>query len=322
MKNIGGFFELELPEGDTLYHDEALALSTGRACIHFVMKARKPSKVYVPFYCCDALFEPLEKLQIKYEFYSIDSNLEVVNPPKLNSGELIICCDFFGVKTNYIRKLADYYGEQLVIDNTHAFFQKRLYPKIASFTSARKYFGVPDGAFLYSPDQNNLKVTIPQHINISLNHSIHRLLELQELAYEEYIKYEKSLGSEIEKISILSKRLLSLVDYKSVRLKRNENYRNYHEILQSINVLNISGDEKDCFCYPLLLEKPIDKKRLYEHGIFIPNLWLDTIRRKESTNYPTACKLSEELLPLPIDHRYDSTDIERVCSILSKVAES
>lgn len=72
MKSIGGFFELEIVEGNSLYHDNAIKLSTGRACLNYILKTRKPSKVYIPFYCCNALIEPIILNDIEYEFYSID----------------------------------------------------------------------------------------------------------------------------------------------------------------------------------------------------------------------------------------------------------
>ena len=145
MKNIGGFFELEIPKGYSLFHDEAIKLSTGRACLHVILKVNNYTKVYLPFYCCDALFEPLDLLGINYEFYNINSNLELDFNIDLKATEAIIYCNFFGIKANYIKELINVFKAHLIIDNSHAFFVKN-YLSNASFTTARKYFGVPDGA--------------------------------------------------------------------------------------------------------------------------------------------------------------------------------
>ena len=75
MKTIGGFFELELPAQGRGYHPAAIALSTGRACISLTLECEKPSRVFIPYYCCDALFDPMEKMGIDCEFYAINEAL-------------------------------------------------------------------------------------------------------------------------------------------------------------------------------------------------------------------------------------------------------
>ena len=70
-KPIGGFFELELLAKRTLYHDTALALANGRVCFKVIVERVKPTKVYLPFYCCDSLILPLKEAGIPYEFYAI-----------------------------------------------------------------------------------------------------------------------------------------------------------------------------------------------------------------------------------------------------------
>lgn len=320
MKNIGGFFELEIARGNSVYHGDALKLTTGRACLNYVLQKIKPSKVYVPFYCCDALFEPMVLNNIDYEFYEINSQLEIKKLPKVEKNEIIICCDFFGVKTNYIKSLIPIYEKQLVIDNSHSFFLKQYSPNNISFTTARKYFGVPDGAFLYMHDNEFCDVSnIKRNENVSIKHNLNRLLGHQEKAFSEFVAYEKTLGSEIEKISILSEKILSTMNYSEVRKARNENFSFLFNELNELNNLIIDKNEADCFCYPLLLDKPIEKEKLYKEKLFIPNLWLDTLSRLQKKDYNFECKLSVELLPLPIDHRYSIKDMQRMCNIIKKL---
>jgi len=319
MKSIGGFFELEIVEGNSLYHDNAIKLSTGRACLNYILKTRKPSKVYIPFYCCNALIEPIILNDIEYEFYSIDKQLELKILPKLKVTEIIIYINFFGIKEKYLNTLLNFFGDKLVIDNTHSFFTKGYKTKNGSFSSARKYFGVPDGAFLYMDEPEKYKINIKRNQNISVNHNVNRLLGLQEKAYVEYLEYEKSLNSDIEEISILSEKILSTINYTEVRKTRNDNFDFFRNEFDKLNQLTIDKSVTDCFCYPLLLEKPIEKEKLYAEKIFVPNLWLDTLSRNEKKDYDIECKLSLELLPLPIDHRYSTKDLHRVSDALKKI---
>jgi hypothetical protein len=51
MRSIGGYFELELPEGNE-YHPEAIALNSGRHCFEYILRLRNYQKVYIPYYTC------------------------------------------------------------------------------------------------------------------------------------------------------------------------------------------------------------------------------------------------------------------------------
>ena len=63
---IGGYFELELPHGQE-FHSKAIALNSGRFCFEYLLKCRKSKKVYIPYYTCDSVIEPVIKLGIDYE---------------------------------------------------------------------------------------------------------------------------------------------------------------------------------------------------------------------------------------------------------------
>jgi hypothetical protein len=49
MNAIGGFFELELPQGGANYHSGAIGLSTGRACLGVFIAQVNPKKVLCSF---------------------------------------------------------------------------------------------------------------------------------------------------------------------------------------------------------------------------------------------------------------------------------
>ena len=77
MNAIGGYFELELAKGEE-YHKDAIRLNTGRNAFEYILRAKAYKKVYLPFYTCDVMLEPIKKLNIKYEFYSIRNNFELL----------------------------------------------------------------------------------------------------------------------------------------------------------------------------------------------------------------------------------------------------
>ena len=71
MKEIGGYFELELHKGGH-YHPDALYLNTGRNCFEYILRAKGYKKVYIPYYTCEVMLEPLRKCGVKWEFNYIN----------------------------------------------------------------------------------------------------------------------------------------------------------------------------------------------------------------------------------------------------------
>ena len=320
-KPIGGFFELELPnvdEGEG-YHKNAFALTTGRACIHTILKIEKPNLVYVPFYSCYALYEPMQRLGVKVIFYPINELLEPVSFPNLKVGEMYIYINYFGLKNKLCNDLAAKYGSRMIIDNTHNFFNYG-YKDSYSFTSARKYFGVPDGAYLYGGRLND----IDRNDNISISHNIKRLEGFLESAYKDYLKAEARFDIAIKRISTISEKLLETVDYNLVVKKRIENYNFLHDALKKTNHFNFDlkiNNDTVPFCYPYIPNKHIEKKSFHRINIFIPTLWPDILDRNENFNVSFEKNMVKKTLFLPIDHRYSIKEMMIIINLIEKLLD-
>lgn len=103
MKPIGGFLELELNTGDH-YHQNAIKLNTARNSIEYILRAKDYKKIYLPKYTCDSIIEPAKKLNIDYEFYSIDKNLEPIFDKELKTNEVFLYINYFSLKDNFVKK--------------------------------------------------------------------------------------------------------------------------------------------------------------------------------------------------------------------------
>ena len=125
MKEIGGYFELELTKGIE-YHSELLKLNSGRNAFKYILKTRNPKKVFIPNFICDSVIEPLDELKINYEFFNIDENFEIIQNVILKENEIIFYVNYFALKSKYIEKLTHKYNNNLIVDNTQAFFEKPL----------------------------------------------------------------------------------------------------------------------------------------------------------------------------------------------------
>lgn len=317
MKPIGGFFDLELPSSAIGPHPGAVALTTGRACMAFWLREVRPARCYVPFYCCNALFDPLIKNGIPFEFYAIDEQLHPIGlPEQPGSNEWLVWTNFFGILGNRVEHLAENWGGRVLIDNTHAFFDAHE-AGLWSFTSARKYFGVADGAYCYRPDGDFTPPHVERFVPTSAHHLVARYTKSAKAAFGLYQAAEAALDSSLLRISTFSERIMAGVDTDLVKAVRTRNLNILVERLAEYNTFGPASfvQSKAAFCYPFLPRKAIPRSELYAQNLFIPTLWPDVIQR-EGEGFDYERRLSRDLLPLPIDHRYKPEDMGRLATTL------
>ncbi len=318
MKHIGGYFELDLPRGRGGWHSGALALSTGRACMAAILQHERPRKVRLPFYMCDALLMPMREAGIAVEFYALDKRLEPLELEAPKPGELMVAVNYFGLQSTLITSLSERFGRRLVADHSQAFFDKPD-PGHWSFCSARKFFGVPDGAYLYAPEVVDIRpLPNPQS---DIRHLVSRLIGRQQTGYRQVRRHERKIDCQIRTISALSERLLSAVDYADARRRRRENYLALHRLLAEENLFDaaLPGDTTPC-CYPMLLSHPIDRAALARDRLYVPTLWEDVVKRR-APGFDFERDFTARLLPMPVDHRYQPEDMEDAVRRLQKVAK-
>lgn len=312
MKAIGGYFELELRKGEH-YHPHAIRLNTARNCFEYVLTARKYKKVYIPYYTCEVMLQPLVKLGISYEYYSINERLEPVGGKILNSDEAFLYTNYFGLKQDYVERLAQHYGTQLIVDNAQAFYAPRV-NGIDTFYSARKFFGVSDGAYLYT--DCTLDIDFKKDISFGrMQHLLQRIDEDAEAGYLSFRQNDDALDySSIKKMSNLTSRILESIDYFYVKERRLENFNYLHQQLKEYNLFDIPNSDDVPMVYPFFTLDVTLKKRLIENKIFVATYWPNVLEWcKEKMIEHT---LASQLIILPIDQRYDKRSLSRIINFI------
>lgn len=315
MKEIGGYFELELSK-NTEYHSELLKLNSGRNAFKYILKTRSLSKVFIPNYICNSVIEPLEELSINYEFYNIDKNFEIVQDIECKENEMIFYVNYFALKTEYIKSLADQYNDNLIVDNTQAFFEKSL-NDINTIYSPRKFFGVSDGGYLST--NSFLDETLED--DESYSNSVQLLGRIDKNAtsfYADYQKAEKRLINQpIKQMSKFTQSILSSINYKEIIRKRKENFTYLHEQLSNINLIDIHNDLNFVpFVYPLMIEDENLRQKLIENKIYIAKYWNEVLERKSTLGIEKD--FVNKIIPLPIDQRYDLDDMKRIVEVIKE----
>jgi hypothetical protein len=313
MSEIGGYFELELRKGNE-YHSNSICLNTGRNALEYILLNRNFSKIYLPYFICDCILEPLVKLGIKYEFYSINENFEPVFDYKLiKTEEGFLYPNYFGLKDQFINQLSKD-CKNLIIDCSQAFYSKPVI-NIPTFYSCRKFFGVPDGAYLFLDEFRNIELEIDNSEN-RISHLVNRIEYGAEAGYLDFKKNEDSLkGQTIKHMSKLTRALLSNIDYEFVMKKRKENFAYYHDKLCNCNELNFSITQDTVpLVYPFKINLVKLKQRLIENKIFVASYWTNVLDwvKVNSIEYD----LVKNIIYLPVDQRYDKEDIDIILSII------
>jgi len=314
MKEVGGYFELELPKKNE-YHFSAVKLNSARNAFKYILMAQSIRKVYIPAYICDSMIQPLIDLKINYEFYNINSDFEIDNAPLLRTGEKILYVNYFSLKGDYIKNLSVAYGESLIIDGSQAFYEKPL-KNIDTIYSPRKFFGVSDGGYLYT--RHRLDWNLKQDNSEDFaKHLVGRLLKGAKEYYKDFQMSELNLSSQPVKVmSNITRRILTSIDYESVSRKRVGNFNFLLDALKDLNTLPLSQVDNTPFAYPLLTSDLKLRQKLIENGIYVPSYWREVAFRDNASEVEKD--FSERLLLIPIDQRYDASDMQDVVSIIKE----
>jgi len=306
MTAIGGFLPLEVPPVLVAepYHAGAVALASGRACWHVVLRVSRPRRVLIPFFVCDAVLQPLAATGTAFEFYAIDRSFRpAAAAPEPNDGDLILIVNYFGVLTSFVDDRVRRQPSGVAVDDTQAFF-RRGSSAAWSFNSARKFFGVPDGAFLYGPAHD--LGDLPASDVADCDHLLARLAGDDGEAWEQFKRHEARIGIEPRAISAISTRLLAAVDMARVRRQREQNFSALHARLRTLNTIALPLDAVDGdgpMCYPFLPAVDVDRRALNRLGVFVPTFWPE-IDARADRGFDWERQVAARLLPLPIDHRY------------------
>lgn len=313
MEAIGGYFSLELPHCEE-YHKNAIRLNTGRNCLEYILRVRGYKKVYVPYYTCEAVMEPINKLGIPYDFYHIDIHFEIRDRFTLKDGEALLYTNYFGLKQRYVEQLAEKIGSRLIVDNTQAFYAKPI-PGIDTFYTCRKFFGVPDGAYLYCDKELDEKIEQDYSYD-RVAHLVKRIDLSAEDGFKDFRRVDDGLDNQpMRKMSKLTQRLMQGIDYEAAAQRRKANFLMLHETLGKENNLELTlEDDTVPMVYPYLV--PVDglREKLIENKIFVARYWPNVLEWAKPNDIDYL--LAFQMQPLPIDQRYSEVELSQIIKIV------
>ena len=313
MREIGGYFELDKYSMPML-HEGAIALNCGRNTLAYLIEAKGIEKIKVPKFLCDTVREVCEKEKISISFYSITRDF-LPEELTLEADEWLYLVNFYGQLDNdIIRGYVEKY-ERVIVDHAQAYFQMPL-ENVDTLYTCRKFFGVADGGILYT--DTKLDREIPQDESFDrMGFVLGRFERSASEFYAEAASNNDFFADEpIKLMSKLTENLLHGIDYEAVKLKRTRNFEILHEAFGKINPLKLTVPQ-GAFMYPLYLENGGEiRRKLQAKKIFIPTLWPDVFDHCDESEL--EYDYAKNILPIPVDQRYDEEDMKYIMEEIEK----
>lgn len=299
-REIGGYLPFEELKGEPHYKD-AIKLNTARNAMLYLAIARGIKKIHFPYFMCDSVRNAFarEKYNIEFVYYHINEDFTPILD-NVHKEDFVYIVNYFGqISNEQISQYKSLYVN-LIVDNTQAFYQQPVNGADTIY-SIRKFFGIPDGAYLFT----DAKIDCELEYDKSKDRFAHLFGRYEETASEFYVaskQNDKNLASlPLMKMSKLTENILNAVDYEKLFKLRTEIYEKLFEKFRDVNKLNLKKIE-GAFAYPLYVENGMDlKSRLAKQGIYIPTLWPNVLEDcdVDSVEY----KVASNILPLPVNKK-------------------
>lgn len=319
---VGGYLGWEFPiRTNSFPHEEGALVNSGHGALQLILQhIDTVAKVWIPYFTCKVVLDALERLQVKYEFYHINYDLEIAELPQLRKREYLIYTNYFGIMDRYVDFLAKIYGIQLIIDNAQAFFANP-HRECHQIYSPRKFVGVPDGGIALSPMDLEISdlpycksYDICQHL---LMRSEGYVLE----GYDYFKNNEKTLGfGSLAKMSIVTRQILHSLNYETIISTRRYNYMYLNSYLRTSNGFGekiCRKNMKEIVCpmvYPYYTDDIDLRERLIKQHIFVAQYWPNVL--EWCTPKEIEYSLCQHIIPLPIDQRYNRDDMDRIVNVI------
>lgn len=314
-KFIGGLLPFELPEA-VEYHKRAIHLNSARYALEYLLRIKNYKEIYLPAYICDSVLQPIKRLNLAYVFYRIDQQFMPVLEQEPENDFCLLYVNYFGVN-RVAAEAVSHHFKHVIIDNTQAFFEQPI-EGMDTIYSARKFFGVPDGGYLYTDNAERLE--LEQDTSYYRCDGLLKQIDMgHDSALPLFMENEDYLDQcGMKAMAPLTRRLLQSIDYPRVIARRNENFRFLHQALGRFNRLTIDGESLNGpLCYPFLIARGAELKDvLLSHRILVNDYWDEVLTRVPEGSF--EYQLSKNLVSLPIDQNCSQSEMQIMVQIIDR----
>ena len=337
-KVIGGEFECAVQRCNTVLDSyiscKPYTYSSGRAALYNILLTCRnlfsSSVIYLPDYLCSTIIDTVEKADFQYVFYPIRSlNAEYADLEGFRWGGVMLLIDYQGIVDTepLIIKLKNNRPDLIIVKDL---VQSPYHLSINSFadfqfTSFRKIFPVPDGAWVltkHSMKQPSLSSRFSQYKLAASLLKSHRSLGYynDKIYLDLYNEGEKLIDEDITccDMSNFTKINISLIDWQLIAETRRKNASIILAGLTDLRVDTLApvSDKSVPLFIPVWLEnRDKVRKAMFRNNIFLPVHW--SIERCED-KLNSGRNYAKHELSIIIDQRYNESDMLKILDILEK----
>lgn len=309
----------------TIMDRETIIYSSGRNALFNILYNEydfDARTILIPNYLCDSVTRTINDAGWSYKFYRINIDLEfdideIIKCEDINA---VLVINYFGVLKldEAIKKIRKARQELVIIeDDVQAFFEYKKSEAEYSFTSLRKWFPCPDGAFINT--KRELKTKIAVESKWSQYKLAGNLLKNycnvvdDSICLELLKKGEELLDMEYNSVcSEVSQEIYAHIDTENVANIRKKNARFLHENLLKLGVRHIYCEDAVPLFIPIFIEnRDILRKHFFETNIFTPVHW-----QMINDEWNGDSQIYNLELSLICDQRYDIEDMKRQINVL------
>ena len=242
--------------------ENLIKLNLARNCLKYIIKSYGIKQLFIPYFTCPVVWQSIREVGCAVKFYHIDDKFLPIT--EFGKKDYILYTNYFGLFEDNCKILAKKY-KNLIVDNSQGFYSKNY--GIATFNSLRKFFDVPNGAYLFTDiilenefEQDNLVLSSAK---FSQN-------------YPQFLQNELALNKEIT-IKMLSENVqnkMKNIDFCFEKDKRIRIFKQYDNIFRGDNEIALSLDDEEVpYCYPFCTSNTIYNKIFKKNGIILLKLW-------------------------------------------------
>ena len=307
-------------EGQLSFCREAIYLIASKELSH-------GKKAMLPKYTGSSVIAPFLQLGYDYQFYPVCKDL-TIDIPKAKEifselhPNLIVVHPYFGMdlteqELDMLEEMNEG-GCEIILDLTQCLFSTMRLPFIKYYVgSIRKWFAIPDGAFLETSDEMGIFDAENEEI-VSLQTKAMKLRGEYFQTGDTNIKEESiRLSHEVERLmtrpitphamASVSKDLLAFEDVDAQKRIRIENYKRLYEGLKDVKDIELIADISRLTTAPLFFPFRVNdisamQKKLAKKAIYARLIW-----EKE-----------DRILTITVDQRYDLLDMDRVIAAIKE----
>jgi hypothetical protein len=316
-------------------HGNVEYVQSGRQALAVIIKllsARNFSSVAVPNFLCDSMLEPFVRAGWEINTYQLDRELKpvpqsITEVVKNNLPSIaVLGVNYFGrlPEQNYVNLVSELasIGIPVIEDETHRIFTPGQVGAEFAFGSLRKLLPIADGAYIrHSQQQPITQNLIPGDTSILWSEMQEMQIATAEVELQlsrRRVQLANKSFEEIYEPKAISQDSFFYVknlDYEAMQQKRIANGNYLGEKLNKMNVpmLNLFNDSQVPSHLIIEVKNPKEiQKRMAEQRVYCP------IHYPRSQILQHNMPWRENILSLPIDHRYDESDMDYIIMALKK----